>query len=66
MLMLSCSVGDRIIVGDDPETAIVITVVMSEGKRKVGIDAPRSVPVYREKVAPPGLMAALDAKYRRK
>lgn len=64
MLVLSCAVGDRIVVGDDPDTAIVVTVVLNEGRRKIGIDAPRSVPVYREKVAPPGLIDALATKYK--
>lgn len=64
MLVLSCNVGDRIIVGDDPETAIVVTIVMNEGKRKVGLNAPRDVPIYREKVAPHELIDALAVKYR--
>lgn len=47
MLVLSRKKDEKIIIGDN----IVITLVDVEtNKAKIGIDAPRSVPVHREEV----------------
>ena len=47
MLVLTRNVNQRIMIGDD----IVVTVVaVSGGRVKIGVDAPREIPVHREKV----------------
>lgn len=47
MLVLTRRAGERIFVGGD----IIITIVdMAPGKVRVGIDAPKDVPIYREEV----------------
>jgi carbon storage regulator len=47
MLVLSRKPGQRIVIGED----VVITVVEFRGNVvRLGIEAPRSVPVYREEV----------------
>lgn len=49
MLVLSRKLGERIWIGDD----VCITLVdIDRGKVRVGIEAPRAVPVYREEVLP--------------
>lgn len=48
MLVLSRKQDERILIGED----IVITVVrIGDGKVRLGIDAPRSVPIHREEIA---------------
>lgn len=47
MLVLSRKIGEKIMIGDD----IVVTIVdIDNGKVRLGIDAPREVPVYREEI----------------
>ena len=47
MLILSRRTGEKLIIGDD----IVVTVVETKGNQiRVGIDAPREVPVHREEI----------------
>lgn len=47
MLVLSRKPGEKIVIGDD----IVITVLeIDRNKVRLGIDAPRSVPVYRQEL----------------
>ncbi len=47
MLVLSRKLGEKIYVGDD----IIVTVVdIDRGKVRIGIEAPRDVPVFREEV----------------
>jgi len=47
MLRISRRAGERIIVGDN----VVIEVLEVSGQNvRIGIDAPRSVPVYREEI----------------
>lgn len=49
MLVLSRKLGERICIGDN----IVITVVdIDRGKIRLGIEAPREVPIYREEIKP--------------
>jgi len=47
MLRITRRVGERVIVGDD---VIVEVVEIRGGSVRLGIDAPRSVPVYREEL----------------
>ena len=47
MLQITRRAGERILIGDD----VVIEVIeVSGGTARVGISAPRSVPVYREEL----------------
>ncbi len=47
MLILTRKVGEKIVVNDD----VVVTVLEVHGDQaKIGVDAPRSVKVYREEV----------------
>lgn len=47
MLVLSRKLGERICIGDN----IFITVVdINRGKIRLGIEAPRDVPVYRQEL----------------
>ena len=49
MLVLSRKLGEKIIIGDN----IVVTVVkIDRNQIRIGIEAPSSVPVYREEIAP--------------
>lgn len=48
MLVLTRLVGESLIISDD----ITVTVVSVDGERvRLGIEAPREVPVHREEVA---------------
>ncbi|MBL8796510.1 MAG: carbon storage regulator CsrA [Planctomycetia bacterium] len=47
MLVLSRKLGEKIVIGDN----ISITIIdIDRGKVRLGIDAPRSVPVYRQEL----------------
>jgi carbon storage regulator len=47
MLKITRRTGERIILGDD----IVVTLLEVSGQTaRIGIDAPRSIPVYREEI----------------
>ncbi len=47
MLVLTRKIGERIRIGDD----IVVNVLeISKGSVRIGIDAPRMVPIYRSEV----------------
>lgn len=61
MLTLSRRIGEKIHIGDN----IVITIVGSDrGKIRVGIEAPREVPIYREELLPqPDTTPTLDEGY---
>ena len=49
MLVLSRQLGEKIRIGDE----ICITVVdIDRGKIRLGIDAPREVPIFREELLP--------------
>jgi carbon storage regulator len=56
MLVLSRKLGEKIFIGDN----ICITIVdIDRGKIRLGIDAPRTVPVFRQELlASTGLPAA--------
>jgi carbon storage regulator len=47
MLILSRNVGESIHIGDD----VKLTVLENDGSQvRIGIDAPKSVPVHREEI----------------
>ena len=49
MLVLSRKLGEKIYIGDN----ICITVVdIERGKIRLGIEAPRDVPIYRQELLP--------------
>jgi carbon storage regulator len=49
MLVLARKLGERIMIGD----RIVVTVVkMDKGHVRLGIEAPREVPVFRKEIDP--------------
>jgi carbon storage regulator len=49
MLVLSRRLGEKIYIGEN----ICITVVdIDRGKIRLGIEAPRDVPIYREEILP--------------
>jgi carbon storage regulator len=51
MLVLSRKLGEKIYIGDN----ICITVVdIDSGKIRLGIEAPRDVPIYRQELLPLG------------
>lgn len=52
MLVLSRKLGERIVIDGN----IVITIVkVDRNQVRIGIDAPKDVPVYREEIAPEAL-----------
>lgn len=53
MLVLSRKLGEKIYVGD----SVCITVVdIDRGKIRLGIEAPRDVPIYRQELLPAHLI----------
>ena len=47
MLILTRQIGESIMIGDD----VIITVLGIRGEQvRIGIDAPRDVPVHREEI----------------
>lgn len=58
MLVLSRKLGEKILIGDD----IVLTVVkIDRNQIRLGIEAPGTVPVYREEIAPEHMKAGAAA-----
>lgn len=56
MLVLSRKLGEKIFIGDN----ICITVVdIDRGKIRLGIEAPRDVPIYRQELLPLGQQTVL-------
>lgn len=52
MLVLSRKLGEKIVIGKDAE--IVITVVdIDRGKIRLGIEAPKDIPIHRIENLPP-------------
>ena len=50
MLVLSRKLGERVIIGTG-ENAVVVTVVdIDRGKIRLGIEAPKNVPIMREEL----------------
>lgn len=57
MLVLSRKLGEKIFIGDN----ICITVVdIDRGKIRLGIEAPRDVPIYRQELLPLGQQAGIN------
>jgi carbon storage regulator len=62
MLVLSRKDGEQILVGDD---VIIKVLSIAGGRVRVGIEAPRNVPIRRSELAPSGdqFHAALDTEH---
>jgi carbon storage regulator len=59
MLVLSRKLGEKIQIGED----ICITVVdIDRGKIRLGIEAPREVPVFRQELLPLGVSPTRDER----
>jgi carbon storage regulator len=59
MLVLSRKLGEKVLIGED----IVVTVVEIErGKIRLGIEAPKDVPIVRQELLPEGSSPTLDEK----
>ncbi len=50
MLVLSRRQDERIIIGDGPDKITLMVLELRNGKVRLGIDAPKHVPVHREEV----------------
>lgn len=62
MLVLSRKLGEKIVIADN----IVLTVVEIEhGKVRLGIEAPREVPVYRQELLAPDLHSPAPIRHSR-
>lgn len=62
MLVLTRKVGERVHIGDN----IVVTVTdIDRGRVRLGLEAPRDVPIHREELLPharnPGTVSAVPA-----
>lgn len=51
MLVLSRKIGEKIFIGDN--VCITVVDIGTRGKIRLGIEAPRDVPVYRQELLPP-------------
>lgn len=51
MLVLSRKEGEQIVIGDDPKTQAVVTLIEIRGNQvRLGIKAPRDIPVNRREI----------------
>jgi len=50
MLILTRNVGESIIIGEKKEKIIVTLLNTKGGQAKIGIDAPKKIPVHREEI----------------
>jgi carbon storage regulator len=50
VLILTRQLGEKIIIGEGPDRVTVELVYMDRCKVKLGITAPKSVPVHREEI----------------
>ena len=54
MLVLSRKLSEKIVIGSGPEAVVITVVDIDRGKIRLGIEAPREVPIYREELVPGG------------
>lgn len=58
MLVLSRKLGEKIVINGN----IVVTVVkIDRNQVRIGVDAPKDVPVYREEIAPAPIPKPVNA-----
>lgn len=51
-MVLSRKLGEKIYIGNPPHQSIVTVVDIDRGKIRLGIEAPRNVPIYRQELLP--------------
>ena len=51
MLILSRKAGEKIYIGDD---IVLVVTKIDRGKVRIGIDAPKDIPILREELLPRG------------
>ncbi len=54
MLVLSRKVGEKILIGTGANAISIIVVDVYQGKVKLGIEAPRDIPVFRSELLDEG------------
>ncbi len=54
MLVLSRKVGEKILIGTGSNMISITVVDMGQGKVKLGIQAPREIPVFRSELLDSG------------
>ena len=50
MLVLSRRLGEKIIIGSGSNEIVLTVVDIDRGKIRLGIDAPKEIPVFREEL----------------
>ena len=54
MLVLSRKLGEQITIGEGANKVVITVVDIDRGKIRIGIDAPREVPIYRNELLKDG------------
>ena len=57
MLVLSRKLGEKIVIGNDPDPAkniVLVVVDIDRGKIRLGIEAPREIPITRSELMEKG------------
>jgi carbon storage regulator len=52
MLVLSRKMGETIVVGEGPDAIVIAVTLIDRGKVRLGITAPKSVPIIRGELIP--------------
>lgn len=50
MLVLSRKLGERVVIGEPPNEITLTVVDIDRGKVRLGLDAPREVPIFRSEL----------------
>jgi carbon storage regulator len=66
MLVLTRYVGESIIIGTEEEKIIITVLANKHNQLKIGIEAPKSVPVNREEIYQKILELAANKKQQKK
>lgn len=53
MLVLTRKLGEKIRIGTGADTVVIMVVDIDRGKIRLGIEAPKDVPIYRDELPPP-------------
>lgn len=52
MLVLTRKISERIIIGDGPNAIEIMVVDIERGRVRLGVTAPKNVPIFREELKP--------------
>lgn len=52
MLVLSRKLGEKVVIGEGADAVTVVVVDIDRGKIRLGIDAPKDVPIFRQELLP--------------